>query len=281
MSTRTIRSSIASVQREIQSEQRKLTEKSRQELNKTAKIASTKKSINKNTSASTVQSKLRAIDRVEADIFRIQKRKVDIEKRIADKKTKLYKLQQDLDKAQQREQESALKKLKQQQSRAEASRRQELLDLSQVKSQSFNHNSATEVDMHDAFISYAREDQEEIANPLADMLSGQGFDIWYDDFKLTIGDGLRRSIDKGLAKARFGIVVLSPDFFAKNWTQYELDGLVQKEMAGNKVILPIWHKLSKEEVMGYSPSLADKLALNTAAYTLEEIADQIADVIKG
>jgi hypothetical protein len=69
-------------------------------------------------------------------------------------------------------------------------------------------------------------------------------------------------------------------FFAKNWTQYELDGLVAKEMEGGKVILPIWHKISKDEVMSYSPSLADKLALRTSQYTIEELADQLAEVVK-
>lgn len=108
----------------------------------------------------------------------------------------------------------------------------------------------------------------------------RGISVWYDEFELKVGDSLRRSIDKGLAKSRFGIVVLSSAFFAKNWIQYELDGLVAKEMEGNKVILPIWHKISKDEVMSYSPSLADKLALMTSQYTIEELADLLAEVVE-
>lgn len=87
-------------------------------------------------------------------------------------------------------------------------------------------------------------------------------------------------IDKGLANSRFGIVVLSPSFFAKNWTQYELDGLVAKEMTGGKVILPLWHKVSKDEVMAYSPTLADKVALNTAMFTTDELVKELSDVLK-
>jgi len=98
---------------------------------------------------------------------------------------------------------------------------------------------------------------------------------------LKVGDSLRRSIDKGLANSRFGIVILSPNFFAKNWTQYELDGLVAKEMTGGKVILPIWHKVSKDEVMSYSPSLADRFALNTATNTIEELAQELGKVLRG
>jgi hypothetical protein len=54
---------------------------------------------------------------------------------------------------------------------------------------------------------------------------------------------------------------------------------VGKEMDGGKVILPIWHKVSKAEVMGYSPSLADKMALNTVTNTVEELAEALADVL--
>ncbi len=97
---------------------------------------------------------------------------------------------------------------------------------------------------------------------------------------MKIGDKLRRSIDRGLANSRFGIVVFSPDFFQKNWTQYELDGLVQKEMTGKKAILPLWHKVSKDEVMKYSPSLADTIALNTAMYTIEELVEKLSEVLK-
>jgi len=81
-------------------------------------------------------------------------------------------------------------------------------------------------------------------------LAAQAVEVWYDEFNLKVGDSLRRSIDRGLANLRYGIVVLSTAFFAKNWSQYELDGLVTKENAsGEKVILPVWHKVSKDEVL--------------------------------
>lgn len=69
--------------------------------------------------------------------------------------------------------------------------------------------------------------------------------------------------------------------FAKQWPQYELDGLVAKEIVGGKVILPLWHKVSKNEVIGYSPTLADKVALNTASYTIEELGTALSEVLKG
>lgn len=135
------------------------------------------------------------------------------------------------------------------------------------------------IDVYDVFISHATEDKEEIVRPLAKVLVNKGLRVWYDEFEIRIGDSLRRKIDTGLARSRFGIVVLSHSFFAKNWTQYELDGLVTREMTGEQIILPLWHKITKSEVIAHSPSLADKVARNTSDFTVEEIADEIARVI--
>lgn len=138
----------------------------------------------------------------------------------------------------------------------------------------------TESPSYDVFISHATEDKEEIVRPLAIALVGEGLRVWYDEFELRIGDSLRRKIDAGLSKSRFGVVVLSHAFFAKNWPQYELDGLVTREMTGEQVILPLWHRMTKSEVIAKSPSLADKVARNTADFTVEEIAKEIAGVIR-
>lgn len=131
----------------------------------------------------------------------------------------------------------------------------------------------------DVFISHASEDKDAVVRPLAQALSQRGVEVWYDEFALRIGDSLRRKIDAGIAKSRFGVVVLSPHFFSKGWTQYELDGLVTMSVSGKQGLLPLWHGVSKDEVMGYSPSLADKIALRTADSTIEQIADEIAAVV--
>jgi hypothetical protein len=97
--------------------------------------------------------------------------------------------------------------------------------------------------MRDAFISHASEDKDQVARPLAVALQSAGLDIWYDEFSLSLGDSLRASIDSGLSDSRYGIVVLSPSFFAKRWPQEELNGLFAKELLGTKTILPIWHNI--------------------------------------
>ncbi|MFC4168928.1 toll/interleukin-1 receptor domain-containing protein [Teichococcus aestuarii] len=132
----------------------------------------------------------------------------------------------------------------------------------------------------DVFISHASEDKYEVVRPLATALASAGLSVWYDEFELRIGDSLRRKIDRGLASSRFGVVVLSNTFFGRGWPEYELDGLVTRAVSGDQILLPIWHNVTKKEVIGYSPSLADRLARSTATHTVEEIAAEIIDVIR-
>lgn len=142
-----------------------------------------------------------------------------------------------------------------------------------------NFNSVDDERKYDVFISHASEDKDEVVRPLVYALQSEGLTVWYDEFEMKIGDSLRRKIDKGLVNSKFGVVVLSKDFIKKGWTNYELDGIISKAVTGEQVILPIWHNITKKEVIDFSPSLSDKLARNTAAYTVEEIATEIAELI--
>lgn len=132
---------------------------------------------------------------------------------------------------------------------------------------------------YDVFISHASEDKDSVVRPLALALKNKGINVWYDEFELKIGDSLRRKIDQGLSRSKFGIVVISRSFIKKGWTNYELDGLMTKAISGQQTLLPIWHDITKQEVIDYSPSLADKVARNTSVETVEEIAAEIADLI--
>ena len=134
---------------------------------------------------------------------------------------------------------------------------------------------------HDVFISHASEDKAAVARPLHDLLVEHGLTVWLDEVQLKVGSSLRRGIDRGVANSRFAVVVLSPAFFEKNWTQYELDGLVAREMGGEQIILPIWHNISKDELLSISPSLADRIALNTGSSTLADIARDLAEAVAG
>lgn len=118
--------------------------------------------------------------------------------------------------------------------------------------------------LYDVFISHAWEDKEDFVRELAERLQSLRIEVWYDEFSLKVGDGLRRSIDIGLSKSRFGIVILSKNFFNKQWTNWELNGLVQRQNSSDyNLIIPIWHNIDKSEILEYSPSLADKVAIKS------------------
>lgn len=126
----------------------------------------------------------------------------------------------------------------------------------------------------DAFISHASEDKADFVETLAQELRSRDLNIWYDNFTLTVGDSLRRSIDRGLAHSKYGVVILSPSFFAKEWPQKELDGLVAREVDGRKVILPVWHKIDAAGIRAYSPILADRVAISSSR-GVQAVADAI------
>jgi hypothetical protein len=126
-----------------------------------------------------------------------------------------------------------------------------------ISAQGRQHNRSTSE--WDVFISHASEDKDAIARPLADALQVRGLRVWYADFSLKVGDSLRKSIDHGLAHSKFGVVILSNHFFAKHWPTQELNGLATREVNGKKVILPVWHGVTFEDVRQYSPTLADRV----------------------
>lgn len=280
MSSRMVQNKIETLQRDLNRLYSKLADEEKKEADKNARIQQIRKSITKNTSTATLQSKLREVERLESDIVSIQKKKTDISQDIARKVAAIVKQQQLLTKEKEKEQKKNFDNLKRQGEVAEQKYNELINQLNMQSSQiSVDGSGDTLGPSYNVFISHASEDKEELVRPLAKLLIEAGFEVWYDEFQLKVGDSLRRSIDRGLASSKFGIVVLSPAFFSKNWPQYELDGLVARELQGTKVILPLWHKVSQDEVISYSPSLADKLALNTSMYTLEELVAKLAEVL--
>lgn len=131
----------------------------------------------------------------------------------------------------------------------------------------------------DVFISYASEDKASIVAPLASALDAAGLRVWYDEHALTLGDSLQRKIDNGLSKSRYGAVVLSPFFFAKDWPSRELDGMAALEVDGRKVILPIWHNIDADSVRTFSPMLAGRVGVSTRR-GLETVVSEILAVVQ-
>jgi hypothetical protein len=133
---------------------------------------------------------------------------------------------------------------------------------------------------YDVFISHAWEDKG-FVRPLAEILRALGLKVWYDEFTLQVGDSLSRSIDAGLAESRYGLVVISPAFFKKQYPQHELRGLVARQTCeGRKVILPIWCGVTRDDVAKFSPSLVDQLAIHAATMASEDIGLQILAAVR-
>ncbi len=131
----------------------------------------------------------------------------------------------------------------------------------------------------DVFVSYASEDKD-VVSPLVAALRERGLTVWYAPKELRIGDRLLKKIDEGLARSSFGIVVLSHDFFDKKWTQLELDGLIALEGRRSGRILPVRHGVTDEDVKGFSPILAGRVAGRIEEGT-EPLAQRLADEIGG
>jgi hypothetical protein len=132
---------------------------------------------------------------------------------------------------------------------------------------------------YDVFVSHASEDKESVARPLTLLLQEAGLRVWLDAFEISVGDSLRRTIDAGLAQSRFGVVIVSAAFLRKEWPNKELDGLVARERKAEKVILPVWHNITAEEIAERSPLLADRLAVSTAN-GLGHVADELLKTIR-
>jgi len=126
-----------------------------------------------------------------------------------------------------------------------------------------SYNPVEKTKQWDFFVSHAKEDKDEIARPLAERLNSRGLMAWYIDYSLKQGSNLRESIDYGLARSRFGIVIISSHFLEKRWPQEELDDLATREANGRKVILPVWHGIGFREIHERSPVLADRAAIST------------------
>lgn len=263
--------------------QKKLGQEKSKESKKNAELTRATRSLSKTKSLPIRRMNENKADRLADEIARTRKNAADLEKKIAAKTKELHTATQRLDK-EQTKQEKIRRNQELRHERAltqEVRKRRHLEDVRRALALQFPDYEIPSEDVeYDIFISHASEDKEDFVEPLARILSGMGFRVWYDAFRLKIGDGLRESIDNGIANSKYALIVLSPHFFEKPWTKRELAGLTAKEVAGGgKVILPIWHNVGQREVLEYSPTIADKVALNANEMSIEEIAEGLAEVL--
>lgn len=244
------------------------------------KIVAAQKSASKTSSQTTLKNKLRQIASWEADLAKKSKDSADIGKKIADKKKKRTDSSLKLQKEERGQQKKDEKKNKAVLSSYQA-RIKDLQGQLRATVVPLSTPTCGEVpEEYDVFVSHAFEDKEDFVDDLVAEMRKLDLKVWYDSDKLKWGDSMREKIDRGLSKSKYGVVVLSPNYIAEQiyWTKAELNGLFQVETINGKTILPIWHNLTKKQVVEYSPIIADRKAMTTASMTAEEIANELKDL---
>lgn len=274
---------INQLEKEIAELEKKIAAESKTEADKSSRIITIQRSITKYTSASTASMRMRQIETLNKDIVKAQQKRADLQKKQADKRTQRAKYAIDLQREIERENKKSVLEQKRIQDLYEQkveALTKSLNDALMAKQSSVNLYNQTDDSEYDVFISHASEDKTPFVEELVKALQDKDVKVWYDSLSIAWGDSLRKQIDDGLKKSRFGIVVLSENYIKKGWTQYELDGLFDIEMAKGKTILPIWHNITKQQVMDFSPTLAGRKALTSATMTAKEIADTFVELIK-
>jgi len=284
MSVASYQSQLNMIDQEIARLESRMADQSRIEADCQAQIARIERSMQQTHSAASYQSYLRQINTYQSRMNNALRRRADLNQQIARKRTDRTRVSGYLQRAisdEAKQQQRAQNALMQSYQRKIAELGNALTQSIREQVQPTTIYSAVETTVveHDVFISHATEDKESFVNELVEELKKRNVKVWVDDLKIKWGDPLRKSIDEGLKKSRFGIVVISKHFIAKGWTQYELDGLFEKEMSGGKVILPIWHGITKKEVQAFSPTLAGRKAMTTATMTPADIADELVSLL--
>lgn len=126
---------------------------------------------------------------------------------------------------------------------------------------------------HDVFVSHANKDKEDFVEDLYKSLNKLGVDIFYDKESLEWGDNWKDKILNGTKNAEFAIIVISENFFDREWTERELSEFLNRQNKnGQKLILPIIHNISVEELKKKYPNVAEIQAIDSKKYSSDEIA---------
>lgn len=237
-------------------------------------------SIGKNASASAIRSKLKQRESCLAAANKASSEGATLAIKIADARKKrndaALQLQREEAKVQ-KKQDTAIKQMQ----KAYERKIEELQARSMPSIRPLDKMEENALPEYDVFVSHAWEDKEGFVDEFVSELRKLGITVWYDTSEIKWGDSMRAKIDEGLRKSKFGVAVLSPDYIkdGKYWTKAELDGLFQLESINGKTLLPIWHNLTKKDVLKYSPVIGNKLAMTTATMTPAEIAAELLPLL--
>ncbi len=127
--------------------------------------------------------------------------------------------------------------------------------------------------MYDVFLSHANADKIEYVNQLKQSLDKLRIRVFYDKDSIEWGDRWKDKILEGVGQSEFAIIVISENFFGREWTEKELYDLLNRQNSnGQKIILPILHNITVPQLRERYPTVADIQGLNSAEYSCDEIA---------
>lgn len=134
-------------------------------------------------------------------------------------------------------------------------------------------------DLRDCFLCHAWPDRQGAAKDLDDALKAAGVKTWFSELDLGLGVPMMRTIDRGLANSRIGLVLVTPNFIKGLPNQGVADKELSALLAGNRLV-PIVHETTYDELRNVSPLLASRTGLDTKEDTMAQVADKIAELVK-
>ena len=132
-------------------------------------------------------------------------------------------------------------------------------------------------DLRDVFLCHAWDDRNGTARELHDLLEARGVSVWFSEKDVPLGTPLLREIDKGLARSRVGIVLVTPALLRR----LEGEGIADKELSAllaRDLLVPVVHETTYETLREVSPLLGSRSGLNTAEDSLATVAVKLADL---
>ncbi|WP_245319137.1 toll/interleukin-1 receptor domain-containing protein [Hymenobacter elongatus] len=139
-------------------------------------------------------------------------------------------------------------------------------------------NRSSVPDLRDVFLCHAWDDRQGAAKDLHDLLVSRGVTVWFSEKDVLLGSPLLREIDKGLAKSRVGIVLVTPALLRR----LKNEGIADKELSvllARELLVPIVHNTTYEDLREVSPLLGSRTGLNTADDSMTDVAARLADLV--
>ncbi|MEG3788809.1 toll/interleukin-1 receptor domain-containing protein [Lysobacter sp. CCNWLW3] len=133
-------------------------------------------------------------------------------------------------------------------------------------------------DLRDVFLCHAWDDRKEGAKELHDLLEAKGVSVWFSEKDVALGTSLMREIDKGLAKSRIGIVLVTPALL----NRLKAEGIADKELSAllaRDRLIPIVHNTTYEALREVSPLLGSRSGLSTADDPMADVAAKLAELV--